>query len=45
MTKKIKGPLALLILDGWGLSEEVEGNAVLAAQTPCLDRQIGRAHV
>ena len=38
MTKKIKGPLALLILDGWGLSEEVEGNAVLAAHTPCLDR-------
>ncbi|HZK42044.1 MAG TPA: 2,3-bisphosphoglycerate-independent phosphoglycerate mutase, partial [Clostridia bacterium] len=37
MTRQIKGPLALLILDGWGISEEVEGNAVLAAHTPYLD--------
>lgn len=32
-----KGPVALLILDGWGISEKEEGNAVLAARTPCLD--------
>ena len=37
MTKKPKGPVALLILDGWGISEETEGNAVLAAKTPNLD--------
>ncbi len=37
MTQKPKGPVALLILDGWGISEETEGNAVLAAKTPNLD--------
>ena len=38
MTKKPEGPVALLILDGWGISEEKEGNAVLAANTENLDR-------
>lgn len=28
------GPVTLLILDGWGVSTEVRGNAVLAAKTP-----------
>ncbi len=37
MTEKPNGPVALLILDGWGISEKEEGNAVLAARTPCLD--------
>ena len=27
-------PVALIVRDGWGLSDRVEGNAVLAAQTP-----------
>ncbi len=30
-------PLALIILDGWGYSEEVAGNAILAAPTPNWD--------
>lgn len=37
MNRKVKGPLALLILDGWGISDKSEGNAVLAARTPFLD--------
>lgn len=32
-----KRPVALIILDGWGISEEKNGNAVLAADTPFLD--------
>ncbi len=31
-------PVALIILDGWGLSPVRAGNAVLAAKTPNLDR-------
>ncbi len=30
-------PVVLCILDGWGLSEEVEGNAVAQAETPNFD--------
>ena len=30
-------PLILMILDGWGVREEKEGNAVLAAKTPNFD--------
>jgi len=32
------GPLALIILDGYGLREEAEGNAVKNASTPNIDR-------
>lgn len=32
-----KKPVALLIMDGYGLSEQVEGNAIKAAKTPRLD--------
>lgn len=32
-----KKPTALLIMDGYGLSEHIEGNAVKAAKTPRLD--------
>jgi len=32
-----KKPLMLIILDGWGYREAIEGNAVLAAKTPNLD--------
>ena len=31
-------PVVLIIRDGWGLSAEVEGNAILAADTPNADR-------
>ncbi len=31
-------PVVLCILDGWGLSEETEGNAVALARTPVYDR-------
>ena len=30
-------PVALIIRDGWGYSEEIEGNAIKAAQTPNVD--------
>ncbi len=30
-------PVALIIRDGWGLSDRAEGNAVLAAHTPNID--------
>ena len=33
----MKKPTALIILDGFGLSEHVEGNAVKAARTPTVD--------
>ena len=33
----MKKPVALIILDGWGLSESCENNAVCQAQTPFLD--------
>ncbi|MDN5332035.1 MAG: 2,3-bisphosphoglycerate-independent phosphoglycerate mutase [Tepidanaerobacteraceae bacterium] len=35
MTKK---PLVLMILDGWGINEKVQGNAILNARTPNFDR-------
>jgi len=31
-------PVCLIIRDGWGYSEKEEGNAVLAAKTPNIDR-------
>ncbi|MCS5709666.1 2,3-bisphosphoglycerate-independent phosphoglycerate mutase [Candidatus Berkiella cookevillensis] len=33
-------PVLLLILDGWGASQEIKGNAILAAQTPTWDKLI-----
>lgn len=38
MLRKNHRPVALIILDGWGISEDPFGNAVLAADTPFLDR-------
>lgn len=32
------GKILLVILDGWGYSEEIEGNAILQADTPNMDR-------
>ena len=34
--KTIK-PICLIILDGWGLSEHIEGNAIRLARTPHMD--------
>jgi 2,3-bisphosphoglycerate-independent phosphoglycerate mutase len=36
--RPVRGPVALLILDGWGYREEREGNAVALAETPNFDR-------
>ena len=36
MTKK-RGPLALIIIDGWGYSTSHEGNAIALAATPFYD--------
>ena len=33
----MKKPTALIILDGFGLSDETEGNAIKAARTPTVD--------
>ena len=32
-----RGPLLLMILDGWGYREERESNAIALAETPCWD--------
>jgi len=37
MTQQVK-PLALIILDGWGYSEDAENNAIVNARTPTMDR-------
>lgn len=33
-----KKPLVLIILDGWGYSEKTQSNAILAADTPVIDK-------
>ncbi|MBW3017696.1 2,3-bisphosphoglycerate-independent phosphoglycerate mutase, partial [Candidatus Woesearchaeota archaeon] len=33
----MKRPITLIILDGWGLRKEREGNAILQANTPVFD--------
>ena len=35
-----RGPLALIIIDGWGYSEAREGNAIALAQTPSYDELV-----
>jgi len=37
-----KGPLALVIIDGWGYAPEREGNAIALAQTPFYDELLER---
>lgn len=32
-----RGPIALIIIDGWGYSASTEGNAIALASTPCYD--------
>jgi len=38
---KVKKPLCLMILDGWGLSNNVKGNAIKCANTPNMDSFYG----
>ena len=33
-----KTPTTLIIMDGFGMTQTVEGNAIRAAKTPCLDQ-------
>ncbi|MCK4669767.1 MAG: 2,3-bisphosphoglycerate-independent phosphoglycerate mutase [Nanoarchaeota archaeon] len=35
--KLVKGPVVLIIRDGWGISKDIEGNAVAQAHTPVHD--------
>ncbi len=37
MSNRVR-PASLLILDGWGLSEDADHNAIMAAETPVWDR-------
>src|SRR6187551_1719387 len=41
MTKK-KGPIALIVIDGWGYSAAREGNAIALAETPFYDELSAR---
>lgn len=36
------GPIVLLILDGWGVTQEKRGNAILAAKTPNYDEMLAK---
>ena len=38
MVQRPSGPLALIILDGWGLREDRQDNAIALADTPFFDR-------
>ncbi len=38
----IPGPVALVVLDGWGISEKTEGNAIALARKPVMDRLLAR---
>lgn len=38
----IKKPVTLIILDGWGISPDKEGNAIALAAKPCYDSLIKR---
>ena len=31
-------PVVLMILDGWGISEQTEGNAIAQSSTPNMDK-------
>ncbi len=39
---QVRKPLLLMILDGWGYTQETQGNAVYAARTPVLDALLDR---
>ncbi|MDE6852387.1 MAG: hypothetical protein K2J67_07860, partial [Lachnospiraceae bacterium] len=33
-----KRPVVLMVLDGYGLNEQTEGNAIAMAETPVMDK-------
>lgn len=35
---KVKSKCVLVVIDGWGLSEEKHGNAIANAKTPVMDQ-------
>ena len=37
MAKVPVAPVVLVVLDGWGYSEEIQGNAIATAKTPVMD--------
>jgi 2,3-bisphosphoglycerate-independent phosphoglycerate mutase len=37
---KLKGPIALVVIDGWGYSPSREGNAIALAETPYYDELV-----
>ena len=37
---RAQGPIVLIVLDGWGVNPRKEGNAILQASTPVMDRLI-----
>lgn len=42
MTQTARRPVALIILDGWGVATSDEGGAIAAAHTPCYDEICSR---
>jgi 2,3-bisphosphoglycerate-independent phosphoglycerate mutase len=34
----VKTPVCLIVIDGWGISDKKEGNAILNANTPVMDK-------
>ena len=41
-TESRRGPLMLMILDGWGYREDSENNAIRLGDTPCWDEMLER---
>ena len=37
MNETLKKPIVLCIMDGWGINENLENNAVALAKTPNVD--------
>ncbi|MFH3651772.1 hypothetical protein WAH63_21935, partial [Acinetobacter baumannii] len=48
MSKQLKSPFALVIVDGWGISQNCERNAFFLAHTPnfdALEKSFGRSEL
>lgn len=39
-----KKPVVLMVLDGYGLNEKTEGNAIAQAKTPVMDKLMAECH-
>ena len=35
---KMENKVCLIVIDGWGVTDEEYGNAILAANTPVMDK-------